>query len=47
MHEILLLLYQVLYKMSFLNMKFNYTTPLHKANFLSFSGKKVDRKRFL
>ena len=36
MNEMFLLLYQVLDKLSFLNMQFNYTSRLHRANFLSY-----------
>ena len=41
------LLYQVQYKLIFLNLQFKYTTRLHIANFLNFGGEKGDRKRFL
>ena len=47
MNDSFLLLYQVLDKLSYLNLQFNYTTRLHRANFLSFSGEKGDRKCFL
>ena len=47
MNEIYLLLYAVLYKLSYLNLQFNYTPELHRANFLSFSVKKGDTKLFL
>ena len=46
MNEILLILYQVLNKLKFLNLQFNYTSWLHKSKFLSFSGKKGYRMRF-
>ena len=46
MNEIFHLLYQVMYKVIFLNLKFTYTTRLHGANFLSFSGKRGDIKYF-
>ena len=46
MYEFFLLLYQVLYKLIFMNLQFNYTTRLHRANFLSFSEKKGDTKIF-
>ena len=47
MNEIYVLLYQILYKMSYLNLQFNYTPAFHRANFLSLSVKKGDRERFL
>ena len=46
MNEIYVLLYAVLYKLIYLNLQFNYTPGLHRANFLSFSVKKGDTKRF-
>ena len=47
MNEFFPVLYQVLYKIIFLNIHFNYTSLLNRANFLLFSGKKGDTKRFL
>ena len=47
MNEIYLLLYAVLNNLRYLNLKFNYTPRLHRANLLSFSVKKGDTKRFL
>ena len=35
-----------MYKLSFLDLQFNYTSWLHRDKFLSFSGEKKDRKRF-
>ena len=47
MYAFFLLLYQMLYKLKYLNLQFNYNTRIHRANFLSFSGKKGDTKHFL
>ena len=47
MNEIYVLLYAVLYKMSYLNMQFNYIPVFHEANFLSLIVKKGDIKRFM
>ena len=47
MNEIYLLLYAVLHNLRYLNLKFNYTPGLHRANSLSFRLKKGDTKRFL
>ena len=47
MNEVYLLIYAIMDKMSYLNLQFNYTPGLHKANFLSFSVKKRDTKHFL
>ena len=46
MNEIYVLLYVVVYKMSYLNLQFNYILAFHRDNFLSFSVKKGDTKRF-
>ena len=35
-----------MHKLSSSDLQFNYTSWLHRANFLSFSEKKGDRKRF-
>ena len=40
MNEKFLLIYQVLEKLRFLNMQFNNTSRLNRANFLSISGKR-------
>ena len=45
MNEIYLLLYSVMPKLIYLNLRFNFTPGLHRANFLSFSVKKGDTKR--
>ena len=47
MNVIYVLLYPMLYKMSYLNLQFNYIPAFHIANFLSLSVKKGDRDRFL
>ena len=47
MNEIYVLLYPMLHKLSYLNLKFNYIPAFHRAPFLSFSVKKGDRDRFL
>ena len=47
MNEIYVLLYAVLYKLSYLNLQFNYIPAFHRANFLSLSVKKGDTNRFL
>ena len=47
MNETYLLLYAVMHKLSYLNLQFNYAPWLHRAEFLSFSVKKEDKKRFL
>ena len=47
MNEIYLLIYVVLDKLGCLNLQFNYIPAFHRANFLSFSVKKGDTKRFL
>ena len=47
MNEIYVLLYPMLYKLSYLNLQFNYTREFHRAKFLSLGVKKGDRKRFL
>ena len=36
----------MLYKLSYLNMQFNYNSQLHRANFLSLSVEKGDREQF-
>ena len=46
MNEIYLLLYAVLDKLIYLNLKFNYIPAFHRAKFLSFSVKKGDTNRF-
>ena len=46
MNEVFLLLYQVMDRLGFFNLEFNYTSRLNKANFLSFSGGKGDTKSF-
>ena len=47
MNETFLLLYQILDKLIFLNLHFYYTSRFNRANFLIFSVKKGDTKRFL
>ena len=47
MNEIYVLLYLMLYKLGYFYLKFNYIPAFHRANFLSFSVKKGDTKRFL
>ena len=47
MNEIYLILYTVLHKLIYLNLKFNYIPKFHRAKILSFSVKKVDTKRLL
>ena len=47
MNKIYVLLYVVLYKLSYLNLKFNYIPAFCIANFLSLSVKKADTNRFL
>ena len=47
MNEVFLVLYQVMDKLSFLNLQFNHTSWLNRANSLSFSEKKGDTKHFL
>ena len=47
MNDIYLLLYDVLDKLSYFNLQFNYIQAFHIANFLSFSVKKKDTKHFL
>ena len=47
MNEIYVILYPMLHKLSYLNLQFNYTRLLHRANVLSFGVKKGDTKRFL
>ena len=47
MYEIYVLLYAMLYKLSYLNLQFNYIPAFHGANFLSLRVKKGDRDRFL
>ena len=47
MNEVFLVQYSVLYNLRFLNLQFNYISWLNRANFLSFSEKKGDTKRFL
>ena len=47
MNGIYILLYTVLDKLSYLNLQYNYIPTFHRANFLSFSVKKGDTKRFL
>ena len=42
MNEIYVLIYLVLDKMIFLNLRFNYIPTFHRANFLSLSVKKGD-----
>ena len=37
----------MLYKLSYLNLQFNYILVFHRANFLSLSVKKGDTKSFL
>ena len=46
MNEIYLLLYVVLDKLRYLNMKFNYIPAFHRANFLSLSVQKGDTNHF-
>ena len=46
MNDFFLVLYQVLDNLSFLDLQFNYTSRLNRANFLSFSEKKGDTERF-
>ena len=40
MNEVFLLLYQVMDMLIVFNMQFNYTSWLHRDNYLSFSGTK-------
>ena len=47
MNEIYVLLYAMLYKLSYSNLQFNYIPAFRRANFLSLSVKKGDRNRFL
>ena len=47
MNEMYVLLYPMLYKLSYLNLQYNYIPAFHRANFLSLSVKKGDRERFL
>ena len=46
MNEIYVLLYMMLYKLSYLNLQFNYIPAFNSANFLSLSVKKGNRNRF-
>ena len=46
MNEIYVLIYPMLYKLSYLNLQFNYITAFHRANFLILSVKKGDKDRF-
>ena len=46
MNGIYVLLYALLYKLSYLNLRFNYIPAFHRANFLSLSVKKVDTNLF-
>ena len=47
MNEIYVLLYAVLYKLSYLNLQFNYTPAFHRAKFLGLIVKRGDTNRFL
>ena len=47
MNEVFLVLYQVLDKPSFLNLRFNYISQLNRDNILSFSGGKGGTKHSL
>ena len=47
MNEIYVLLYAVMYKLSYLNLQFNYIPAFHRANYLSLRVKKGDTNRFL
>ena len=46
-NEVFILLYQVLVNLGFLYLQINYTSRLNWANFLGFSEKKRDIKRFV
>ena len=46
MNEIYVLLYPIVYKLSYLNLQFIYIQTFHRANFLSLSVKKGERDRF-
>ena len=46
MNEIYLLLYSVMYKLSYLNLQFNNIPAFHRDNLLSFSIKKEDTRNF-
>ena len=45
-NEIYVLIYVVLYKLSYLNLQYNSIPAFHRANFLSLSVKKGDTNRF-
>ena len=47
MNEICVLLYPMLYTLSYFNLQFNYILAFHRAKFLSLNVKKGDRYRFL
>ena len=47
MNGIYIVLYAVLYKLSYLNLQFNYIPAFHRTNFLSLSVKKGDTRCFL
>ena len=47
MNEIYVPLYAVMYKLSYLNLQFNYIPAFHRANFVSLSVKKGDTNCFL
>ena len=46
MNEIYVLLYPTMYKLSCLNLLFNYIPAFHRANFLSLSVKKEYKQSF-
>ena len=46
MNKIYVLLYPMLYELSYLNLQFNYIPAFHRANFLSLSVKRGDTNRF-
>ena len=46
MNEIYVLIYALLYKLSYLNLQFHYIPAFHRANVLSFSVKKGDTNGF-
>ena len=46
MNEIYVLVYLMLYKLSYFNLQFKYIPAFHRDNFLSLSVKKGDTNRF-
>ena len=47
MNEIYVLIYALIYKLSYLNLQFNYIPDFRRANFIIFNAKKVDTNAFL